>query len=191
MLSLIFDTETSGFPLWKSPPSDPNQPHLVQLAALMTKGDEIISSYDTIVSCPVEISEGAAKVHGISTSRSRTEGVSSRQAVVKFDGIVSMADRIVCHNVEFDLLIMRAAYSRAEISTSVLDSKPTVCTMLTATSLLKLRGKRGYKWPKLDEAFRALVDTRGFEGAHSADADTLACWKVLRALENKGVELIS
>ena len=32
MRLLMFDTETTGLPLWKDPSDHPDQPHLVQLA---------------------------------------------------------------------------------------------------------------------------------------------------------------
>ncbi len=47
------------------------------------------------------------------------------------------------------------------------------------------------KWPKLQEAYKALVNSDGFTGAHSADADAKACLEILRALEKKGAKLVS
>ena len=40
------------------------------------------------------------------------------------------------------------------------------------------------------EAYRALIDPEGFDAAHTADADAMACWEVLRELERRGVELL-
>ncbi len=190
MLTMVFDTETTGFPLWTSPIEDERQPHLVQLAVIMTKEDEILHKWDTIVKCPVEVSEGALNVHGIDKERSQREGISPNLAVTKFDDLLRSADRTVCHNVNFDFRIMKYAYHRAGIDKEALNSIMSICTMKTTKPLLKLSGKRGYKWPKLMEAYKALVDVHGFEAAHSADADAMACWKVLRVLERRGVELL-
>ncbi len=97
---------------------------------------------------------------------------------------------MVCHNVNFDIKIMSYAYYRAGIVNTLIDYRK-VCTMKTATPVLKIPSVRGgYKWPKLQETYQALVDEAGFESAHTADADAMACWKILRALEEKGVELL-
>ena len=190
MLTLVFDTETTGFPKWKSPPSDPGQPHLVQLALLMTAFDEVEHAWNSIVYCPIEIPEAVAKIHGITTDISRSQGKSLSAVVGVFDAFAHQADRVVCHNVKFDMKVMQAAYHRAKLSDAEFVNKPRVCTMETATPVLRIPSSRGlYKWPKLIEAYKVLVDEAGFSGAHSADADAMACWKVLRALESKGVEL--
>lgn len=189
-IDLVFDTETTGFPLWKSLASDPAQPHLVQLAVIMAKGDDLILKWGQIIKCPIEIPEEAANVHGITTERAQNEGISLREALVRFQDDLRTADRVVCHNVNFDFKIMDCAYHRAELDVSLLHEKPNVCTMKTATPLLKLPSRRGYKWPKMIEAYKALVDPEGFGAAHTADADAMACWKVLRALEERGVELL-
>ncbi len=190
MLTTIFDTETSGFPLWNAPDSDPRQPHLVQVAVIFVSSGGEVLKWDSIVKCPVEIAPGAVAVHGISTEQSQREGIELAEAVKKFDTYIQMAERIVCHNIKFDLKIMNAAYHRAGVSSKLLNELPRICTMLTATPVLKIHSARGYKWPKLQESYCALVDKKGFDAAHSADADTLACWHVLRALEEKGVELL-
>ena len=110
MIDIIFDTETTGFPLWKSPSEDPRQPHLVQLAALVAKGDELIYKWDSIIKCPIEIPKAAADVHGTTTERSQEEGIELFSAITKFDGLLRTADRAVCHNTNFDFKIMKYAY---------------------------------------------------------------------------------
>ncbi len=191
MIDLFFDTETTGFPVWKAPANDPRQPHLVQLAVIVAKEDELILKWDCIIKSPVEIPEGAANVHGITTERSRSEGVELVEALEKFERLLFEVDRVVCHNFNFDSKIMSYAYHRAEMALTYFTRLPHVCTMQTATPVLKLQGKRGYKWPKMMEAYELLVDPAGFTDAHTADADTMACWKVFRALEKRGVELKS
>ncbi len=191
MIDLIFDTETTGFPIWKAPVNDPRQPHLVQLAVIVAKGDESILKWDCIIKCPIQIPEAAADVHGITTARSQNEGVNLREVIETFDRLLLEVERVVCHNYNFDSKIMSYAYHRAEVSMERLEELPHVCTMQTTTPILKIPSPRGYKWPKLIEAYKSLVDPAGFSAAHTADADTMACWKVLRELERRGVELRS
>jgi len=189
MIDLIFDTETTGFPLWKAPANDSRQPHLVQLAVIVAKKDELILKWDSIVKCPVEIPQVAYNVHGITTARSQSEGVDLEEVIEKFNRLLLEVERVACHNYSFDSKIMSYAYQRAGVSMERFTRLPHVCTMRTATPILKIFGPRGYKWPKLIEAYRSLVDPEGFSSAHTADADTMACWKILVALEMRGVEL--
>ena len=60
--------------------------------------------------------------------------------------------------------------------------------MEATTDICKIPPPRGsgYKWPKLEEAYRILVDPVGFEGAHDAMVDVEACRKVFYALKNGG-----
>ena len=190
MIDLIYDTETTGFPLWKAPVSDSRQPYLVQLAVVLAKGDELILTWDRIVKCPIEIPEAASNVHGITTGQSQRHGHELESVMKEFDQMLASADRVICHNTSFDMIIMSYAYYRAGMNMESLEKLPSICTMKTATPVLKLPSKRGYKWPKMIEAYKALVDPAGFDAAHTADADAMACWKVLLALEKRGVELL-
>lgn len=189
MISLIFDTETTGFPLWKSPPSHPDQPGLVELAFELWDHErgEPMMMYSAIVDSGIEISEGAMAVHGISDEVVKRIGMRDGLVLMCFIDAVNVADRIVCHNVKFDLLIMQVAIVRHGIAFPELDKIDKYCTMEAATPVLKLPCKNGrkHKWPKLDEAYRALVDPEGFSGAHRAYNDVEACRKVMLALEHK------
>ena len=188
MLTLVFDTETTGFPSRGSPITDQRQPYLVQLAVLLAEGESLLERWDSVVSCPVEIPEAASKVHGITTERSRAEGISNDEAVRIFDLLVKRANRLICHNTIFDMQIMRIAYARAGQNFTAVSELPQFCTMKTISDDARRRGQRSH-WPKLDVAYRKLVDPAGFSAAHTADADALACWEVLLALEAKGAQL--
>ena len=185
MLNLIFDTETTGFPHSKRPVDAIEQPYLVQLAVLITKGDEIIRSWDCIVKCPIHIPEDAMKVHGITTEIMQEKGVNPTEVIETFHKDLLIADRVICHNADFDLKIMSYAYHRAGKDFTHLKEMARVCTMKTAAPSQRLLGKR----KSLSECYEVLVDSAGFSDAHTASADTMACWKVFRELERRGVEL--
>lgn len=192
MKTLVLDTETTGFPFKETPLQDEKQPHLVQLATLLAEGEEILEEWSTIVFCPIMMPKRAFDVHGISTEISRRDGVSLRDAVDLFRHRLKIADRVVAHGTSFDIKMLRIAYARLGLDEAELFFRPRFCTMQTATPILQLpspRG-RGFKWPTLQEAYKRLVDSAGFEGAHSANVDALACFKVMRALEKKGVQLV-
>lgn len=186
MIDLVFDTETTGFALFKESHTNERQPHLVQLAARLVEGDELHGAFQCVVNGTVKCDEGATKTHGITEEKRRRVGVEPIEAVGMFVSFVGRADRIVAHNIAFDMLIMKAAYYRAGLHDlmKVLEAKPYICTMRELTPIMKIPSARGgYKWPKLIEAYKELVDPAGFSGAHDAMVDVIACEKVLRAWE--------
>ena len=184
---LFFDTETTGFPDDKAPANASKQPHILQLAAVLD-GDKqrTYSSINLIINAGCgEVPPDAAKVHGISKAIYEKFGVSYILALAAFHGLVERADVLVGHNVEFDMKMLKTAYARLgkdEKFTEVA-SKSQFCTMQSTTDIVKMPGRRGYKWPKLQEAYKALVNPRGFEGAHDAMADVKACRQIFYALK--------
>ena len=191
-MDLIYDTETTGFPNFKASSSDPDQPHLIQLACVLADRDYIEYTWSTIIKCPVEVPEGAAAVHGITKEISQEQGMELSHAVDIFYGLLDKADRVICHNTNFDTKIMKIAFHRGGIDPIALMRKPRFCTMFTLTNHMQLPSPygRGYKWPKLEEAYKHYVDPAGFPNAHQADADALACFKILRVIEgNDEMEL--
>ncbi len=185
MKTVIFDTETTGFPN-NNPLNDPSQPHMIQIAAILAIENMILGKINTIIQCPVEVSEGAFKVHGISQERSMREGVPLITALAAFSNLLGQADRAIAHNMKFDLKIINIAYERAGIHNQ-LKGMLKGCTMQTVTPIMKRLGKR---WT-LDSAYRHFVDEAGFSDAHDAMADTTACFKLLQAMEAKDLRVTS
>lgn len=66
MKVMIFDTETSGIPLYQEPSDDPRQPYVVELAADLIDLDtrEIITSLDFLIDNDVDIPEDVVAIHG-------------------------------------------------------------------------------------------------------------------------------
>lgn len=78
VLVLIYDTETTGLPLFKEPSEDPRQPHLVELCGLLydEASREIVDSYHTLIrpdgwTIPDEVAE----IHGITTERALADEI--------------------------------------------------------------------------------------------------------------------
>ena len=151
-------------------------------------------TWSTIVKCPIPVDPGAFAVHGISMERSQAEGMELYHAVEIFCDFLEKADRVICHNTNFDTKIMKIAFAKANptVDPIILMRKRRYCTMFSLTKHMELPSPsgRGYKWPKLDEAYRHYIDPAGFPNAHQADADAMACFKVLRVIEgNETMEL--
>lgn len=191
MRTLIFDTETTGMVNHKSP-NHTIQPYPVQLACALIHDDKIQSMVSIIIDPGVPIEEGAAGVHGITNEIAEHVGMSMKAATGLFINFLNKADRIVGHNLDFDLIITEAMIVRtlANYDLDRFRQIPRVCTMLSSTDVCKIPGKYGFKWPKLDEAYKALVDPKGFSGAHDALMDVMACWKVLQKLEERKLPLL-
>lgn len=200
MTDLIFDTETTGLVDFALPISEEKQPHLLQLAALLVDDEEVLAELNVILYWPdlKEISKEAIAVHHLTLARCHKKGVPPLKALQDFDGMVRLASCVVAHNVEFDDVIMRAAYHRVGGTGNAFTSKPRFCTMQSAQPVLKLPPKKEppkgatprYRFPSLDRAYRDLVDEAGFENAHEAMADARACHAVLVALRRRKAALI-
>ncbi len=184
MSILFFDTETTGLIKFKENYTSENQPHLVQLAVILDDLDgNTIEEYETIIrQTDVNIPVSAAEIHGITTAIANASGILPKTALNVFKAFAQRSNRIVAHNIDFDIKIMLTAFYRSRMD-DFFKMIPTYCTKEKSTNVLKLPGRyNSYKWPTLDEAYRVLVDPKGFEGAHNALNDVRACRKVYYAL---------
>lgn len=181
---LVFDTETTGKAFFKLGPDHPSQPYPVQLAAVMFENDREVAT----LLCLIEphnwtISKEVSDIHGITEDEARSNGIPLRTAAHAFWWLVSKADLLVAHNVDFDLLVMRTAFSRMQMEDNLV-TKPRFCTMRTSTDICQLPGPYGYKWPKLGELYQfafnePLVD------AHDAMVDLRATWRCYKWLRDR------
>lgn len=185
MAILFFDTETSDLPDYKSPPG-PHQPHVLQLAAVLAEGASG-NGPERVLATLVKpegwtIDPGAQEKHGISAERAAAEGIAIAQALEQFDELLKKADLVVAHNIKFDRLLMDSEYLR-------LTRRPAwpraFCTMETCTNILRLPGRYGFKWPRLDEAYRYFFNAEN-PGAHDALSDVRACQAIFQELHRRG-----
>lgn len=191
---LFFDTETTGFYSDRLPPVHDGQPHIVQLAMLLTEDDgKPVSSVSLIIDCPHPIPVQASNVHGITNDISSARGVDLQMAIDLFRHFYRLADLLVCHNAKFDVPVMESVISRFN-GERVSLRKPALCTMEAASPIVNLPPTErmlaaGYdkpKPPKLEECIRHFFD-EALDGAHDAMIDVTACKRVffhLKSLEN-------
>ncbi|MGL4230352.1 MAG: 3'-5' exonuclease [Casimicrobium sp.] len=179
---LIFDTETTGLPLWKEPSDDPAQPYVVDIAADLCDDDgNLLESMDAIINNGITIPDDMAAIHGITTEIAERDGIAPDEAVNRFLEMVGKADLIVGHNVSFDIRMMRimVAKVRGEKWDNPL---PIFCTMRKSTNLCKIltdspRHPEHWKWPKLTEAMKHFFD-EDHTDAHRARPDCDASRRV-------------
>lgn len=182
-MKLFFDTETSDRADFNKPATDPCQPFLVSVCAVLTDNDcNEVQSVHLIVKNDGtwKSSPGALGVHGITDEHAAKYGVPILTVLSAFSWLARMAEDAYAFNVEFDSRIIRAAFHRAQkpdpfgkVGTELYI--PLRCEMLAMTDHCKLAGGRGgqFKWPSLAEAHQHAMGT-GFKKAHDAQADTRA-----------------
>ena len=195
MRTLVIDTETNGLRK-RGETALADEPFMLQLAAALFDGERLIQSYSAFT-LPV-VSGVVAHIPkeqffidaGLTEDIILAYGVSYHTALGVLEGMASKCDRIVAHNAAFDVPVVRAAYLRSAQTSKNFREKPKFCTMISLTNVLKIPKRTGgFKWPTLQEAYKALVHEKGFKGAHDALVDVRACAKVLFEMEKRGLPL--
>lgn len=175
-MNLFFDTETTGKADLKAAPDAKHQPRIVQLAAVLadTRGTELASIDLIIRPSDFEIPVEASLIHGITTEVARQSGVPLFHALMTFASLAKNADVYCAHNVEFDFHVFRGECYRMLIE---FPNRRTFCTMKTMTDICQIPGPYGFKWPRLQEAYKFAFG-KEFDAAHSAMADVRACKEI-------------
>jgi len=190
-VNLFFDTETSDLPLFREPSDDPRQPHLLQLACILAEDDGTeVETFSTLVK-PYPgciIGEEAFKAHGITISKATAEGMDGKEVADRFYAMVFKAERLIGHNVTFDIRMMRIHSAKAH-KFKWEAPIPYYCTMRSATPIINLpptpkmiaAGFNKPKAPNLGECIRHFFGEE-LTGAHDALVDVRACKRVFEAI---------
>lgn len=187
---LFYDTETTGLPRnWKAPITQlDNWPRMVQLAWLLYDEQECLLEQGNVIIYPAHfrIPASAAKIHGISQTRAKAEGIPLAEALSAFDQALAQANTLVAHNISFDEKILGAEYLRLRGS-NPLQTQSSLCTKEAGTPLCRLPSAygRGYKWPSLSELYRHLFG-EAMIGAHDAAVDIAATARCFWAMRKQG-----
>ncbi len=170
---IFYDTETTGLPEWKKPSGGEDQPHIVQLGALLVeaKTREVVSTLDVIIK-PVDwtISQEMTDIHGITDEYAREVGVDESQAVAMFIDMRKDFLR-VAHNRTFDKRVIRIAtkrYFSDEVQERWHDKEGHDCTMF----------RKGYKsYVKLSDRSEEILGYP-LEDGHKAIIDATRCMEI-------------
>lgn len=188
---LAFDTETSGLPMFRDPSDHPDQPHLLQIAAILCDFDgKELAQLSTIVKpgAGCIIHPKALEAHGITLERAQDEGADPQEVFRSFDALAGQASLIVGHNVPFDIRIARI-HSARHFGVKWDNPLPTFCTMrrsdrftnLPPTDAMMAAGRHHSKAPTLTEAYRHFFGEE-FDGAHDALNDVKASLRIFHHL---------
>lgn len=201
---LFYDTETTGLPIWSQPSEHPDQPRVVQLAAVLCDeetGEELQEMNMIILPDGWTIPDEVASVHGITTERAMDEGVAAGYAVDHFIELWKEADQRGGHNESFDMRMLRIELMRSPIYSmqavgelpfaDYWKQAPAYCTQTNSTKIVNLpptakmlaARRKGPKSPNLGEAYEFFTG-RKLEGAHDAMVDVRACKAVYYGIKN-------
>ncbi|MFT9221945.1 3'-5' exonuclease [Gluconobacter oxydans] len=194
MSILFFDTETSGFPKPGLPTGHEDQPHCVQLAAILTDDQGQEEACVNVIIRPDgwTVPDRAAAIHGITTEKAARYGIREQVAAVLFYDLTCRADLLVAHNIKFDRQIVATMYARAKRSEWKLP-EAQFCTMEAAAPLVNLpptprmraAGIIKPKAPKLEECIQHFYGET-LEGAHDALVDVRACARIYFEMKRMG-----
>ena len=128
MKLLIFDTETTGLINRKYKPTCNNlhlQPHIVQLSYIIIDDTtlRVTKVVDKIIKMPenVNIPPESAKIHGITNTKSKEEGICIKEVITDLLVDIEKVDMVVCHNADFDILMLKIEIIRMLKNTTVLN----------------------------------------------------------------------
>jgi DNA polymerase III subunit epsilon len=189
---LFFDTETTGIPSDRLPPNHECQPHIVQIAALLTEEDGTErASINLIVNPPTDIPQQASDVHGITNEIATSCGLSPVSSIALFGLLANKASRIIAHNIKFDLQLVETCKLRCDRHFQIPSIR--ICTMEIAAPIVNLpptermlrAGFNKPKAPKLEECIQHFFD-ENLNGAHDAMVDVRACARLYFHLRGIG-----
>lgn len=188
MAHLFLDVETTGLPSNYNAhyTQVDNWPRVVQLSWLVASPNgEVLKESDNIIKVNFPIPREVSRIHGITNAISEKNGIPIISALKSFLSDLSEADYLICHNVDFDLPILQAELVRTKLPHKI--QKETFCTMKNSVNYCQLPGgRRGYKWPKLEELHRICFG-KSLKNAHNAMADVRATHKVFHYLVREKV----
>ena len=193
---LFFDTETSGFIKKDLPIDDPDQAWCVQIGAILATEEETLEEMNLLIqSDGRSMNPFAEEVHGISVEYADEHGLPELEVTEAFGKLLRKADKIVCHNFDFDWKYVTHMMERNldnlsdEARSAFYLDLPNQCTMKDkkVVSFCGLKNKAGRtKWPKLVELHEKLFG-EAFDGAHDAFADISATARCYFELVKLGV----
>ena len=204
MLTLVFDTETTGLPKSKiiSPTTLELWPHIVQFSYIIfdSETNRIVKIKDCIIRVPdyVTISEENSNIHGITNEISLTRGVSLQPVIEEFFEDLNNVDHVVGHNVSFDINMVKVELNRLLLSspdvaqfhkylTILNESRNIYCTMQESIELcaIELKDKFGRpykKFPKLIELYQKLFNVTP-NNLHNSLNDVIVCLRCFMKLQ--------
>ena len=175
MKYIAIDTETTGLPKSRAKPTEVNLwawEECRPLSVAIVEFDDnhrISNTYQQYV-YPDSFEVKATEIHGITEEIAKAEGVPFDCVYNYFVTMADVYHRVVGHNLQFDLDVLKSEAIRRKLDTSVFDRIEPICT-------LKLTKQIYMKPIKLGILYETLFNVP-LEGAHNALADAVAAGEI-------------
>lgn len=173
---LIFDASANGRPRsYKAPLDDTAAwPHLMHLSWIVLGKDlkpkedyNMLINPDSYTPTPE-----ALKSHHIEKEDLYSSSDSIASVLQQFTSSVNQSQYLLAHNLQYNEGVIGSEYYRMSMSSPLIAAEK-YCLMQEATYFCKLPGKRGYKWPSLQE-MHSIMFRQGYTPAGHARADVIA-----------------
>lgn len=171
---LFFDCESTGLLDFDVDLMHPSQPRVCALAAVLTDEEgKVLDEMDVLIKpSGWDIEPGAAAINNLTKEICEERGIPMRMALERFNEMKANCHARVGANTSYDKRLMAR---EAIIHDMVHDSTglETICVLQLARPYAKIPyagGKKGFKTPKLTEAYKALIG-EDMPNAHGAMGD--------------------
>lgn len=168
----VFDLETTGV--------DVDTSRIVSACvAVLDEDGEVVARWDWLADPGIEIPDGAAAVHGITTERARSEGRPAELVVAEIAQtlrvLFSLGLPVVVYNAPYDLTLLDRECRRHHV-TPIDNASPVIDPLVLDKAVDRYRkGKRTLEVTA--ERYGVVLD-----GAHDAGADAIAAGRVAQSL---------
>ena len=196
VVSLIFDTETTGLPLcprygvfpeyWVT--SSYNTSRIVQVSYILVDDNyEILEESDTIIKRD-NFKINNHSFHGITEEISDSSGIIFVNWAKNFYKSLACCNRLMAHNIDFDINVLRSELYRYNLDyiLEMLDTKMFFCTMKNTKLLVKAKFKSGnqndIKDPNLKELYFFATGEQ-MENHHNSFYDTKNLYNIIKILK--------
>ena len=189
---LIFDSSANGRPKsYKATLDDSfNWPRMLHLSWIILSEElKPTEDFDCIIKPEGFTPSGASlKSHHLQEETLSESQNTLKEVLEQFKKAVNQCQYVFAHNLKYNEGIVGSEYYRSSMSNPLI-AADKYCLMQEATYYCKLPGKRGYKWPTLQE-MHSILFKQGYTPTNHARADVIAasrCFiylKKARALED-------
>lgn len=184
-LTIIIDTETNGLPLKSNAPfyDTDNWPELLQVAWIITNGWDVIYQNNSIIKYnSITISPEIQKLTGINEQIIKTIGREPETVINLFLNDLNKCNKIVAHNIEFDIKVLKSFFFRLGLSLN-LSEKKLICTMDRAfKNKSKIKDYNQDRFLKNAELVKLLKIDSDNEMLHNAVYDAYLTYKCYQRL---------
>lgn len=170
MISIIFDTETTGLLLPSTAPID-KQSKIIELGAVKYyggKGEQ--ATLSQLINPEIQITEEITKITGI-TNEDVKDAPTFKEFLPELVKFFSDGDRMYCHNAPFDTCMLKNDIARAEYDEFPWPEE-IICTAQEYAPMFSRR-------PRLHELYEEIMG-HPLEQTHRALDDATALFSLLK-----------